>query len=68
MSPSMISDSVAFYKSACMISQCTAAIKAQVTVKFADPEANKRERTLEEAAYIHFVDFMDECAGMLNMT
>ena len=51
-----------------MISQCTAAIKAQVTVKFADPEANKRERTLEEAAYIHFVDFMDECAGMLNMT
>ena len=42
MSPSMIiSGSAAFYKSACMISQCTAAIKAQVTVKFADPEANK---------------------------
>ena len=60
----MISDSAAFYKSSCMISQCTAAIKAQVTVKFADPEA-KRERTLEEAAYIYFVD---ECAGMLNMT
>ena len=37
-----------------------------VTVTFADPEPNKRERTLEEAAHIHFVDFMDECAGMLN--
>ena len=40
-------------------------LKALFTVLFSEKGSN--ERKAQEQAYVHFLDFLDECSGMFTM-